>query len=84
VLVLQARADELAALMQQNDDLKKELAEAQGKKANDAELEALREEYQHRLRGGRAQGMPRVYPTSWPRAGCRHESFVPSLSPNVL
>ncbi|CAI5462427.1 unnamed protein product, partial [Closterium sp. Yama58-4] len=45
----QTKADELARAMTLNDELRAELEDWKAKKNNDAELEALREEYQHRL-----------------------------------
>ncbi|CAI5989200.1 unnamed protein product [Closterium sp. NIES-64] len=45
----QTQADELVRAMTVNDELRAELEDWKAKKNNDAELEALREEYQHRL-----------------------------------
>ncbi|CAI5507392.1 unnamed protein product [Closterium sp. Naga37s-1] len=45
----QTKADELAKAMTVNDELRAELEDWKAKMNNDAELEALREEYQHRL-----------------------------------
>eukprot|EP00897_Mesotaenium_endlicherianum_P010597 jgi/Mesen1/9566/ME000644S08864 len=45
----QVKADELARYMAMNDELKAQIEELKGKKPGEAELDALREEYQHRL-----------------------------------